>query len=278
MWDEENPEKYKIGEFCQLLGISADTLRYYERRKILKTEKDPHSSYRLFRKENAPYIWNTLMLRSIDMGIEEMRHFYVKGGLEKQLDWLRACEQSLAEKITKLECKRKRLLRLADMYTQVAGTLGKVSFYEPAEGNHFLCVLGDGCHPSQNILQAMPQWVAAMPFTYVVLRIMEEDLLAADEPLRVHVGLGITEGDVPLAEVALPAEAVYAPGGKTLWITYETKNVFNISRDTLMPIFAEAKARHFRATGPVLGRVLYTTYSAGEPTFVVVLFVSVTPE
>ena len=59
--------RYRISEFCRLLGVSTDTLRYYERCKLITTEKDPDNQYRSFSREDGLAIWNLHMLRSMDM-------------------------------------------------------------------------------------------------------------------------------------------------------------------------------------------------------------------
>ena len=46
---------FKISEFCRLLGVSTDTLRYYERCELLTTQKNPDNSYRTFSQQVKRY-------------------------------------------------------------------------------------------------------------------------------------------------------------------------------------------------------------------------------
>ena len=79
---------YKIGEFCRLLGVSPDTLRYYERRRLISTHKNPENQYRTFTKQNALDIWNLQMLRSLDMGLKDIDALHGQDTFEEQARWL----------------------------------------------------------------------------------------------------------------------------------------------------------------------------------------------
>lgn len=261
-------DQYKIGKFCMMLGISADTLRYYERRGLLRTDKDPQTMYRTFSREDALAIWDAHMLRSLDLSIEGVRSFIVQGGLEDQLAWLSNCEATLDREISYLVAKKDRMRQLSALYTAISEA-GSVSELDNMDGCYSLYVLGDGCRPSDAVIGDMPGWVSSFPFTYVAVGVTEENLFSKDEPLILHVGLGILESNVEISHIVPPPDAAYVSGGKALTIAVETDNVFSVTREDLAPLFAYAKERGIRLTGPLLGRVLYTVYDNESPRHVI---------
>ena len=155
---------YKIGEFCRLLGISPDTLRYYERRKLLKTEKNSSTSYRFFRKEHALRIWDAHILRKLDMSIEHTRRFHEDGNLEIKLKWLAECEDDLRLTIAALEAKKERIHQLSLLFQSTEKNIGNPPALGELEACYASYVLGEGCIPTSAMLEEMPQWVAAFPF------------------------------------------------------------------------------------------------------------------
>ena len=47
----DKKDLYQIGEIAGLLGMSRDTLRYYEKRGLLSAQKD-HNGYRYYTKQD----------------------------------------------------------------------------------------------------------------------------------------------------------------------------------------------------------------------------------
>ena len=272
---EAKPGAYKIGEFCRLLGISPDTLRYYERRKLLKTEKNSSTRYRSFRKEHALQIWDAHMLRKLDMSVEDTRRFHEDGNLEIKLNWLAEYENELALTIAALEAKKKRVHQLFSLYQSTGKIIGNAPTLGMIEACYASYVLGEGCTPTEAMLEKMPQWITALPFSYVAIGVSEENLHAYNEPLSVHSGLGILRKHTAQVNIKPAKGTVYIPGGKALRFVLKTHDVFAITRNELEPLFAEAKAQSVRLVGPLAGRVLYTIYEEDQPLSVVALAVRV---
>ena len=268
---------YKIGEFCKLLGISPDTLRYYERRKLLKTEKNSSTSYRSFRKEHALQIWDAHMLRRLDMSVEDTRRFHEDGNLEIKLKWLAECENELALTIAALEAKKERVHQLSLLYQSTGKIIGNAPSLGVMEACYAAYVLGEGCTPTETMLERMPQWIAALPFSYVAIGISEKNLHAHDEPLSVHLGLGILRKNTAQVDVKPAKGTVYISGGKALRFVLKTHDVFAITREELAPLFAEAEAQSVRLVGSLAGRVLYTIYEEDHPVSVVGFAIRVEP-
>lgn len=82
---------YKIGEAANILGVSADTIRYYEKMGIVYSKKDPANGYRYFTAGDIYMLLDVLFYRSMDIPVEEVRnimntyqHRQVKGLLEEK--------------------------------------------------------------------------------------------------------------------------------------------------------------------------------------------------
>ena len=62
---------YRIGEFAQLMGVSPDTLRYFEDRGILMPERDPVNGYRYYSIDCSPQITRFRLLRACGLSYEQ---------------------------------------------------------------------------------------------------------------------------------------------------------------------------------------------------------------
>lgn len=100
---------YKIGEVANILGVSADTIRYYEKAGIVYSKKDPSNGYRYFTPADIYALLDVLFYRSMDIPVEEVRnimnsyqHRDVKKLLEQKQEQVQAKireQQVLLERI-----------------------------------------------------------------------------------------------------------------------------------------------------------------------------------
>ncbi|MDD3192980.1 MAG: MerR family transcriptional regulator [Oscillospiraceae bacterium] len=67
-------KNYKIGEVANILGISADTIRYYEKMGILYSKKDGANGYRFFTPADIYALLDVLFYRGMDIPVEEVRN------------------------------------------------------------------------------------------------------------------------------------------------------------------------------------------------------------
>lgn len=61
----------RIGELAQQLGVSSDTLRFYERAGWLPRPERAENGYRSYRSEDVEHLRLLLNLRRIDLPLEE---------------------------------------------------------------------------------------------------------------------------------------------------------------------------------------------------------------
>lgn len=106
-------EKMLIGEFSKITGISADTLRYYEKEGIIKPMRN-ESDRRNYSESDVKWAEFIIRLKDTGMPIREIRRYAklrVKGNetLYERLEMLLAHQKKLDTQIAKLLENRSRL-------------------------------------------------------------------------------------------------------------------------------------------------------------------------
>lgn len=109
-------EKYLIGDVANLMGLSRDTLRYYEKRGILSSEKG-ENGYRYYNDQDISKLIAILYQRKMDIGLDDMESLWTEGNtldqltritgirLEEERQAIRRHEQTIARlQITKSDC------------------------------------------------------------------------------------------------------------------------------------------------------------------------------
>ena len=132
-----NSKRYKIGEVSELLGMSAQSIRYYESLGIIKPEKNPTSGYRYYSAWDINMLVKARAYRQQGFAINEVVNIMTDFNLNNTAEALSHKEdeikQEIAEKIKLIMNVRdnKRILQDA-----ISGQ-NKIDFeYRPAM--HFL--------------------------------------------------------------------------------------------------------------------------------------------
>lgn len=112
----------RIGEMSARTGVSAHTLRYYERVGLLQVVARDSGGRRRYSEADVAWVWFLLRLRQTDMPIAQMQHYAQlrrqgEGTMRQRLELLRAHGQELAARIEQLQEHQRALA-------------AKIAFYE----------------------------------------------------------------------------------------------------------------------------------------------------
>lgn len=72
----EIENKYKIGDFSEIVGLNSPTLRYYEKEGLIKPNRT-ENGVRYYTEQDAKWVRFLLHLKSTGMTIEQLKR-YVK--------------------------------------------------------------------------------------------------------------------------------------------------------------------------------------------------------
>lgn len=96
----------QIGEIATLAEVSVDTVRYYEKLKLLPTAARTNSGYRVFSVETADRIRFIKQAQEMGFTLDEIKQLFVSGGCEDQCRKVRDLIQS---KLTELDDKMRQM-------------------------------------------------------------------------------------------------------------------------------------------------------------------------
>lgn len=108
----------QIGEVAKGAGVSVDTVRYYEKLKILPTASRTSGGYRVFSPEAVEQIKFIKQAQELDFSLDEIKILLVSGGAE--------------------ECERMRDL-LQPKLSEIDKQIKKIKLFRKTLANH-LCV------------------------------------------------------------------------------------------------------------------------------------------
>jgi DNA-binding transcriptional MerR regulator len=117
------PETLSISEAARQTGLSAHTLRYYERAGLMASsvDRDDSSSHRRYTEQDISWITMLTRLRGTGMPISAVREY---------AELVRAGDGNEAERLALLEEHRERVLRqLTEVQEHLAAIDFKIDLY-----------------------------------------------------------------------------------------------------------------------------------------------------
>ncbi len=96
-------EKLTIGEMAKLRGMTAETLRHYDRINLFKPQYiDSHSGYRYYSIFQYEVLGTIKELRQLGMSTDEIKDYFNERNFSKSLDILKAKHADLVSKLNEL--------------------------------------------------------------------------------------------------------------------------------------------------------------------------------
>jgi DNA-binding transcriptional MerR regulator len=116
-----NDAGMRVGEAARVAGVSVDTLRYYEREELLRTDRTA-SGHRRYSDGDLEWIGVLTCLRETGMPIRRMREFATLVGEDD--------DATIGARIDLLEEHRAEVLRrIQELQTNLERVEGKLTWY-----------------------------------------------------------------------------------------------------------------------------------------------------
>lgn len=136
-----------IGEMARIHGISAQTLRYYDKIDLFKPLYiQEESDYRYYGIEQFAHLESILFLKGTGMQLKEIKRYFKNRGLDSMLDLLEQRVERINAEIVRLKNKR---TKIESMLTSVKSYLdkdimGKCRFQPMPERQMLFFTFGSG--------------------------------------------------------------------------------------------------------------------------------------
>ena len=165
---------YKIGEFANMMGVTADTIRFYEKMGIIKSVKDKNNNYRYFHDLDARNLLWSRWYRGIGISLPDVAKIMNSYSLDEIIETLRQREEELINEIKKNQqllakideiCKRKDDI---DSLKDNCIIENSPAFYRLKQTTNNSLI------PNNAKDSIINEWISMVPFTYfsVVIHII----------------------------------------------------------------------------------------------------------
>lgn len=121
---------FSVGEAAKAVGMTAETLRHYDRIGLVSPcRTDEWTGYRYYTEQELARLKIVRALKSLDLPLEEIGRMLASADLGETVRFLREAERSADEKIAELNEMKERIARARRFYEGKSSEVRREGFY-----------------------------------------------------------------------------------------------------------------------------------------------------
>lgn len=256
--------KYSIGEFASILGVTADTLRLYEKHDIVRPMKDLHNNYRYFDDLDARNLLSSRWYRSMQIPLQNVAELINDAPTERVVESIAAAQLQLEAEIrrstmllNKIKVIHKELQLIGDAIykCRIQQMPGMYRIQQTNKNN----LLQKNC-----LKRTVQAWMEMLPFTFYSFRIENTDGFSGSMELDYSWGLAMLEEDQRQLEVCLNDSVEYIPPITCISAVILTSYEEYLEQKDFQFMLDYAAEHRYAVTGDIYGKILFTERVKGE--------------
>lgn len=230
--------KYSVGEVANLLGVTSNALRFYEKEGIINPEKDEHGR-RYYDQQDLTRLLSSKKYRSMGIPLKVIRQQFSQGGDRKKdiAHRLIQYEQAAREKAAYYDCLARSINVQIGLMANIAEHYGEIRIEtSPA------CLL---LYDEENQLMTfdhklrgqMQKWIGAMPVTKLAC-VYPSDNMDLDNG-KATLAYAVYEDCAKMAGIqSQTSNAIVSPAKPSLHMIHSSYDILRRPQAAFEPIFA----------------------------------------
>lgn len=254
--------KYTIGEFSEMIGVTVDTLRLYEKRGIIKPIKDDNNNYRYFNDLDARVLLTSRMYRSMQIPLENVADLINKGMLEDVILQIDESRRKLEDQIKKSTLLVDKMIEIEKETATINASLYHFKEKKLSGIYRLITTKKDMLLKHAVHKEEVSAWMNLMPYCFRCFRIDKDLFLSNQENFDYNWGLAIFEDDMKHFDLKITENIEYIKPQTYLFSVFPSvfpdpiddyflQNV----RDFIISYIAK---NDFKVTGDIIGKLLLT--------------------
>lgn len=256
--------KYSIGEFAELLGVTVDTLRLYERHGIIKPIKDHKNNYRYFDDLDARNLLMSRWYRSMQIPLQDVADLTKEASLEDSVEKIRRMELHLKEEIRKSTALLSKIIEIDEDIKKIEAALNKCVIKKVPGMYRLKQTRGNTLLTDDFRRAIVSKWMNMLPYAFYSFRIDSKIFSSGEKCLEYSWGIAISEDEINNFDVEINEHIEYIGPQTCLSTVIATPHGEYILRDSLQFMVDHIAENDYCITGDIIGRIIITEKINGQ--------------
>ncbi|MCR4435915.1 MAG: MerR family transcriptional regulator [Clostridiales bacterium] len=246
--------KYKIAEFAGILGVTADTLRLYEKYGIIKPVKDEKNHYRYFHDLDARNLLRSRWYRSLHIPLPDVAQLTNDATLNSIICKFEEKEIELENEIKKYQRLLAKIRQIHQECDNIESSLRRCcvqqapSIYRLRQTDKVTFV------HNQELHSIISEWMNLLPFAFFSLKIAKSSLLDESAAMEYDWGIAITEDEARDFNLGISEHVDYYPSRKCVSTVVKAPDNLPFTVDAFKYMFEYIDGNGFSICGDALGK------------------------
>ncbi|MDR1573189.1 MAG: MerR family transcriptional regulator [Clostridiales Family XIII bacterium] len=254
---------YKIGEIAEILGVTRDTLRYYEKRGIVSPVKDAENDYRYYDFWDVNFLMDCLWYRAFDFSLEQVADIFKMESYQDISDMFKRKEEDYRAVIRRNSLLLERSEHQRAEIARVGQLLGKCVIAMCPEHILYFNRYTEDFANSPKLNRLSREWLSLMPFTHRYFEISADDLLREDSR-DYRWGLELSAYYAEKLGVSVEPPVRFGPSVKCVRSVFKNVGKGNFSPRHLRYMVDYAKDNRLTVCGDASGILLASVMEDGD--------------
>ena len=187
--------KYSIGEFAEMIGITADTLRLYEKHDIIKPSRDNQNNYRYYTDLDVRDLLMSRWYRSLQISLQDTACLTKESSTDNIIEKLQEVQIDLQEEISRKTMLLNRVAEISNDINEIKPWLNKCRKEEVPGLYRLIQTDKDTLLKEDFIKDTVDTWMDLLPHTFYSFKMDKEGILFNEDCIEYNWGLAISEED-----------------------------------------------------------------------------------
>ncbi|WFR59883.1 MerR family transcriptional regulator [Anaerocolumna sp. AGMB13025] len=249
--------KYTISEFAELLGVTVDTIRLYEKYGIVKPIKSKKNNYRYFDDLDARNMLMSRWYRSLEFSMQEVSSLTRKSTTDAIIHKINERKVNLTKEIERKLMILKKLEEITDNFSDLESIENKCVAKELPGIYRIRQTDKNNLVKSEDLIKKVEEWMKYLPFAFFSFHINSMEVLSTDDTFDYNWGLALEEKDAALLGIKADEGIEYIEGKKYISSIIKTTGDY-ITRESMQFMIDYIHENQLKMDGDIIGRIILT--------------------
>ena len=250
--------KYSIGEFAEIIGVTTDTLRLYEKYNIITPTRDEKNNYRYYDDLDARDILMSRWFRSLQIPLEDVATIINDPSKEKILNKIIKTEENLKKEIKEKILLLNKITEIIKDIEKIDEGLNKCNIKETPGIYRLKQTYRNTLIDDVRIKDAVDEWMSLLPHTFFSFKIDNKAFFSEDEYLKYTWGLGIEERKIGNFDLKIQDFIEYIPPKTCVSAIILSPHNQYLKRDLFQFMIDYVKKNKYAVEGDIFGKIIIT--------------------
>lgn len=250
-------QKYSIGTMANLLGISAEAIRYYESKNIIRPIRDQETGYRYYNTWDFHMLLRARHYQNYGFSLEEVADLFQSRNLSEVCDRMQAQEDNIEQEIIYQMNLLKRIRQSQTMLQNAVNSVGEYRIEQRPGIYRMNTQKNYTLFKEKKDLDLVSEWTEKIPFVYSCALFYEEDVKKGSGDFE--FGLGLDEEYASFLNVNEAEKVQYYPPCLCVHTCVPSRSGKYLSVESLKEGLKYLKRNNLELKGDVVTRVVCMT-------------------